>query len=103
MRLYSPYWMGTVLTSMRKLLMNRRTIINTIATLPSHYYYDETHYKRELEAFWYRHWICVGRHDDITAIGDYRVVEVGDQSVIVTRDNSGASRLGIVRGRARTL
>ena len=72
--------------------MNRRTIINTIATLPSHYYYDETHYKRELEAFWYRHWICVGRHDDITAIGDYRVVEVGDQSVIVTRDNSGAIR-----------
>ena len=70
--------------------MNRRSVINTIATLPSHYYYDEAHHRRELEAFWYQRWICVGRLDDLTEPGDYRVIEVGDQSIIVMRDSQCA-------------
>ena len=70
--------------------MNRRTVINTVATLPSHYYFDKDHYAKELETFWYRRWICAGRFDQLTEPGDYRVIEIGDQSVVITRDSKGA-------------
>ncbi len=33
----------------------------TIASLPAAWYYDPAQYARELEAIWYRDWICVGR------------------------------------------
>ena len=68
--------------------MNRRSVINTIATLPSHYYFDEAHYQRELESFWYHNWICVGRCDELTEPGEYRTIQVGDQSIIVMRDSN---------------
>ena len=55
------------------------------ATLPSEYYYDSEHFERELNRIWYRHWLCVGRADKLADIGDYQVVEVGDQSVVITR------------------
>ena len=54
-------------------------------TLPSAYYYDEEHFKRELSQIWYWQWLCVGRVDKVAEIGDYQVVSVGDQSVIITR------------------
>ena len=60
-------------------------------TLPSRYYYDADHYQEELRRIWYRHWLCVGRSETIPASGDYQVVEVGNQSIVVTRD--GDSRL----------
>ena len=55
------------------------------ATLPSIYYYDSEHFERELTQIWYRNWLCVGRTDKVAAVGDYQVVEVGDQSVVITR------------------
>ena len=55
------------------------------ATLPSIYYYDSEHFERELRQIWYRNWLCVGRTDKVAAVGDYQVVEVGDQSVVITR------------------
>ena len=30
-------------------------------TLPASWYYDGGHFKRELEAIWYRDWVSVGR------------------------------------------
>ena len=69
--------------------MNQRTVIETLNTLPSHYYFDPAHYQRELEALWYRQWICVGRFDDLNEPGDFRVIEVGDQSIFITRDGEG--------------
>ena len=61
-------------------------ILDEIAdTLPSAYYYEAEHFERELEQIWYRQWLCVGRADAVAAVGDYQVVEVGDQSVIVVR------------------
>ena len=57
-------------------------------TLPSIFYYDRDHHERELRQIWYRQWLLVGRSDGLAAVGDYQVVEVGDQSVIITRDGS---------------
>lgn len=57
-------------------------------TLPSRYYYDEHHYRRELECIWYQSWLCAGRSDDLPDPGNYRVIAVGNQSIILTRDEA---------------
>jgi len=70
--------------------MNERRVLETLEpTLPSHYYFDPAHHRREMDVFWSRHWICVGTTGALAATGDYRVVEVDDQSIVLTRANDG--------------
>ena len=64
----------------------------TTASLPAAWYYDAAQYARELEAVWYRDWICVGRAEELRESGDYVVVPVGDESLILTRDRDGRTR-----------
>jgi Rieske 2Fe-2S family protein len=64
----------------------------TTASLPAAWYYDPAQYARELEAVWYRDWICVGRAEDLREAGDYVVVPVGEESLILTRDRDGRAR-----------
>src|SRR5262245_6578990 len=61
----------------------------TVATLPAAWYYDPAQYARELEAVWYRDWICVGREEEIRQPGDYIVAPVGEENLVVTRDRDG--------------
>ncbi|MDH4109111.1 MAG: aromatic ring-hydroxylating dioxygenase subunit alpha [Gammaproteobacteria bacterium] len=61
-------------------------------TLPSAWYYDADHFRRELEAIWYREWVCVGRLEQVTRPGDYFVAGIGTQRVIVTRDRDDRLR-----------
>ena len=58
-------------------------------TIPSHWYFDTDHYQRELEAIWYRDWVCVGREDALPQQGDYFTAEIGNQGLIVTRGENG--------------
>ena len=58
----------------------------TTASLPSRWYHDPAQYARELEAIWYRDWVCVGRLEDLPTAGDWFVAAIADESVIVTRD-----------------
>jgi glycine betaine catabolism A len=67
-------------------------LARTEATLPSTWYYDPGHYARELEAIWYRDWVCVGRNEDIPRPGDFFVTEPGNERLIVTRDHDGRPR-----------
>jgi len=62
------------------------------STLPSDWYTDEAHYKRELDAIWYRGWVCVGRSEQIPRIGDYMVAGIGTQQVIVLRGSDDQPR-----------
>ena len=66
--------------------------METTATLPSYFYFDEDHYRKEVEAIWCKQWICVGRFDDLSTPGSYRVVEVDDQSIVVVRTEKGDLR-----------
>lgn len=63
------------------------------ATLPASWYIDESHYQRELQAIWYREWVCIGRCEELPESGDYRVVGLGSQSLIVTRDATDQIRI----------
>jgi Rieske 2Fe-2S family protein len=59
-------------------------------TLPRRFYADPDFYRAELERFYFNRWICAGRADQIPNAGDYFIRTLADESVIVTRDASGA-------------
>jgi len=59
-------------------------------TLPRRFYADPDFYRGELERFYFNRWICAGRVDQIPNAGDYFTRTLADDSVIVTRDRSGA-------------
>ena len=71
---------------------SREPLTRVAAGLPSSWYYDPTRYARELEVFWYRRWIAAGRDEEIPAPGDWRVVRIGTQAIVLLRDERGAIR-----------
>jgi Rieske 2Fe-2S family protein len=60
--------------------------------LPAGWYYDPAHYARELEACWFRGWVAACREEEIAHPGDWRVVQVGSQSVVISRNEAKALR-----------
>ena len=67
-------------------------LTETKATLPSDWYYDAEHYQLELQAIWYRDWVCVCRAEEIPRKGDFRVANIGDQSIIIVRGGDDVIR-----------
>jgi Rieske 2Fe-2S family protein len=57
-------------------------------TLPRRFYADADFYRTELERFYFERWICAGRLDQIPNAGDYFTRLIGDESIVVTRDES---------------
>ena len=70
----------------------RRTLSGVVETLPREYYVDDSHHEKELEAFWYGRWLCVGDGREISEPGSYRVFDIGDQAIVVVRDGQGMLR-----------
>ncbi len=62
-------------------------------SLPSSWYYDAAHHALELDAVWYRDWVCVGRLEEIQRAGDFFVASIGSQRLIVTRNSEGMLRV----------
>lgn len=62
------------------------------AGLPASWYRDPAHYQRELEVFWYGKWIAAMREEEIAGPGDWRVVRIGSQSIVVLRGEAGSLR-----------
>jgi glycine betaine catabolism A len=60
------------------------------STLPSEAYADEGVFRWELEYFFDRTWVCIGRADDLQAAGDQRAVALGFESALLTRGQDGA-------------
>ena len=61
-------------------------------TLPGRYYTTPEVLSEEAERIFRRQWICVGRVDAIAGAGEYVVVEIAGESIIVLRDQSGERR-----------
>ena len=61
-------------------------------TLPGRYYTDPEIFRRELETFFCQMWFCAGRTERISNAGEYFLCVIAGESVIVTRDTSGALR-----------
>jgi salicylate 5-hydroxylase large subunit len=59
--------------------------------IPFRTYSDETLYRRELERLFYSgHWCYVGLEAEVPNPGDFKRTAIGERSVILTRDLTGA-------------
>lgn len=58
-------------------------------SLPSEAYFSEPAFRRDLETIWYREWVLVCRDGEIATSGSYRVVTLGDQQIVVLRNEAG--------------
>jgi Rieske 2Fe-2S family protein len=76
-----------------------------IPTLPGHYYTDPALFAAEQSRVFEEMWFCVVRGEDITTPGSFKTVDVGRESILVTRSSSGAARafLNICRHRGAKL
>jgi Rieske 2Fe-2S family protein len=58
-------------------------------SLPGTFYSDDFVYRAELEQIWRRGWLFVGHTCELANPGDYITFPVGDDSLIVIRDDDG--------------
>jgi glycine betaine catabolism A len=61
-------------------------------TLPGQYYTSPEVFADERERIFRRHWICIGRDATLAAPGDYFLVEIAGESIIVLCDQSRERR-----------
>jgi len=61
-------------------------------TLAGHWYRSSQVFDHERERIFAAGWSCVARDEQIPAAGDYVVVDVADESLIITRDVAGDVR-----------
>ena len=72
--------------------MTREALKRLEPGLPASWYRDPAHYERELEVFWYGRWIAVAREEEIPSAGDWKVVRLGTQSLVLLRDEGGSMK-----------
>ena len=58
-------------------------------SLPGNFYSDELVYRAELERIWRSGWLFVGHTCEVPNSGDYITFSVGDDSLIIIRDDGG--------------
>ncbi|MBC9821110.1 aromatic ring-hydroxylating dioxygenase subunit alpha [Terrabacter sp. MAHUQ-38] len=63
-----------------------------IATLPGHTYTDEAVFAAEQERIFEAMWFCAARSTDLTGPGSFKTVQVGRESVLITRNRKGEAR-----------
>ena len=61
-------------------------------TLPGHYYHSPEIYQEELHKIFYKFWILGCREEEIPQIGDFKVIRIGAEEIILVRDKSGSIR-----------
>lgn len=52
-------------------------------------YFDPRQYERELQRIWYRNWVYVGRSSEVANARAFRTFELGDQRILLVRDDQG--------------
>ncbi len=60
-------------------------IIDGMRTLPGRYYHSRDIYAEEVEKIFYKFWLFGLRAEQIPEIGDYQLVQIEDESIIVLR------------------
>jgi glycine betaine catabolism A len=57
--------------------------------LPADAYYDPRQFEREVQRIWYRNWLYVGRSSELGEPRAFRTFEIGDQRLLLLRDDAG--------------
>ncbi|MFB2977186.1 aromatic ring-hydroxylating dioxygenase subunit alpha [Microseira sp. BLCC-F43] len=68
------------------------TLIPGAKTLPGEYYTSAEIYQRERERIFSSRWLCIGRGEQIPHPGNYLLVNIGTESIIIVRSNNGEVR-----------
>ena len=76
----------------RELLAPSLAPFGRSSTLPAAAYTDEAVFTWELDHFFDRSWVCVGRSDGLAGAGDQRAVSLGRESALLVRGEDGALR-----------
>ncbi len=73
--------------------------------LEREFYTDPAIFERDMDRMLLRHWFCAGHMSSIPRAGDYLVVELGSESVIIVRNSDGDIRalLNVCRHRGSRL
>lgn len=58
-------------------------------TLPQGFYTDAALFEHDLERIFFRHWLLAGHVARLPKPGSYFLYEMGDESLIITRDGNG--------------
>src|SRR5919206_240652 len=61
-------------------------------TLPRDYYFSDEVFEREGARIFHREWFCVGREEELPGAGDYLVLDVAGESVLLVRTREGQLR-----------
>ncbi|HSJ75694.1 MAG TPA: Rieske 2Fe-2S domain-containing protein, partial [Gemmatimonadales bacterium] len=74
-------------------------------TLHRDYYFSEKIFQQERERIFHREWFCAGRAEQLAGPGDYVVLDVAGESVIVVRTREGrlAAHYNVCRHRGSRL
>ncbi|GAA2408504.1 aromatic ring-hydroxylating oxygenase subunit alpha [Nonomuraea africana] len=81
------------------------TTSSVIPTLPGHYYTDQELFAREQKNIFEAMWFCVVRSSDLPKPGSFKTVQVGSESILVTRarDRSVRAFFNVCRHRGAQL
>jgi phenylpropionate dioxygenase-like ring-hydroxylating dioxygenase large terminal subunit len=92
---------------MGRLLWTGRWRIGTVMeqTLHRDSYFSEEIFRREQEGIFFREWFCAGREEELADPGDYLVLDVAGESVLVVRTREGrlAAHYNVCRHRGSRL
>lgn len=61
---------------------------DVMRTLPGEYYHSEEIYQEELEKIFYKRWLLACRAEEVPEPGDFLTIPVGDESIILVRDDA---------------
>lgn len=63
-------------------------IVDGMRTLPGKYYHDPAIYQEEASKIFYKFWLFACREEEIPSPGDYKLIDIIDESIILVRDKS---------------
>jgi Rieske 2Fe-2S family protein len=67
----------------------RARLASGAMTLEARHYVSPEIFREEQERIFARHWMCIGREEQIARAGDYFLADVGGESLLAVRDKSG--------------
>ena len=66
------------------------TFIPGSKTLPGAYYTSAEQYLRDIEHIYSNRWICTGRVSQVANTGEYFLCQIGQENLIIVRDQTGS-------------
>ena len=72
-----------------------REPIARASTLPPKCYVSREWYEKEVDAIFFREWVCVGRADQVPNSGDFFTLDVVGEPIVVNRNSKGEVRAHI--------